>query len=318
MPNKSQKCHLYLNGKDVALDLLSNGWVTVDEYAEEHRQPTDWDEYWPAIQKAQADGQGIYSGKPFKYGKKGAFPTDLETLFKQTKDKSYTGYVDDIEFNFSFKMYVPEYDSTVPVVFKGITIPIIGAEHAKQVRTFIFRNFIQKEFKFTVANEYNKDKEALIVEEEIDEDSITVKFLRHGWARMESGAAMKLDHGYFLSLKTHEDYAKQNKSNLWKDFSGSTGSSFNKTTFDATVMEIHSGDSLTIANTTNLDSQRVYFSNVKAPSPGNPTIEGSTQPWAWEGKDFLRNLLIGKTVRCELEFKREIPIKDEAGLVTSK
>lgn len=46
---------------------------------------------------------------------------------------------------------------------------------------------------------------------------------------------------------------------------------------------------------------------------GNVNIEGSTQPWAFEGKEFLRNLVIGKTVKCELEFKREIPIKDDDG-----
>jgi len=166
---------------------------------------------------------------------------------------------------------------------------------------------------FKVANEFSKDKEALVVEEELSDNSIAVRFLRAGFARMESGAAMKLDHGYFVSLKNHEDFAKQNKSVLWKDFSGPTSGTFTKTTFDATVIEIHSGDSMTIANTTNLEAQRVYFSNVKAPNPGNPQIEGSTQPWAWEGKEFLRNMLVGKTIRCELEFKREIPVKDDAG-----
>jgi staphylococcal nuclease domain-containing protein 1 len=313
MPNKSQQCHVYLDGKDVALTALAAGYASPDENAPTNREPADYDDYWPAYESAKSATKGMWSGKEFKYGKKGALPTDIEALFKATKDKTLTGYIDDIEFNFAFKIYLAEHDATIPVIFKGITIPIIGADHAKSVRTFIFRNFIQKDITFKVSNEFSKDKEALVVEEEMSEHSVAVKFLRAGFARMESGAAMKLDHGYFVGLKNHEDFAKQNKSVLWKDFAGPTGGAFQKTTFDAVVIEIHSGDSLTIANTTNEDAQRVYLSNVKAPNPGNAHVEGSTQPWAWEGKEFLRNMLIGKTIRCELEFKREIPIKDDAG-----
>lgn len=172
---------------------------------------------------------------------------------------------------------------------------------------------IQKDITFKVS-ELNKEKEGFVVSETGMDlaNSITGQLLRAGFARIESGAAMKLDHGYFLGLKLHEDIAKQAKSVLWKDFQGNVGSSFNKSVFEGNVQEVHSADSMTIVNP-NMEANRVYLSNIKGPNMGNPSIEGSTQPWAFEGKEFLRNLLVGKDVKVELEFKRKIPVKDEDG-----
>jgi len=60
-------------------------------------------------------------------------------------------------------------------------------------------------------SELNKEKEGFVVSETGMDlaNSITGQLLRAGFARIESGAAMKLDHGYFLGLKLHEDIAKQ-------------------------------------------------------------------------------------------------------------
>jgi len=313
---KKQEAHIYLNDKNVAIEVLRAGKANLDEEVEDRRMPAEYNDYLDANREAKAGTKGIYSGQPKQYGSKGSLPTNVEELYKVARDKTFSGYIDDMEYNFNFKMVIKEYENTMNILIKGITVPIISADHAKLIRTFLYKNCIQQTLSYKVV-EFNKDKEGLVVIEDNagDENSITAKLLRAGFARIESGAAMKLDHSYFLSLKLHEDFAKRSCLQIWKDFAGNTGASFTKSMFEAIVLEVHSADCMTVANSANpnLDPQRVYLSNIKAQSMGNVNIENSTQPWAFEGKEFLRNLVVGKTVKCELEFKREIPTKDEDG-----
>jgi endonuclease YncB( thermonuclease family) len=315
---KKQEAHIYLGDQNVAVQILRAGYANLDEDPEERRQPSEYDDYLDANREAKAGTKGIYSGSPKKYGSNTSLPTNVEDLYKVTRDKTFSGYIDDCEYNFNFKMFIKEYENTMNILIKGITVPIISADHAKLIRGFLYKNCIQQTLSYKVV-EFSKDKDGLVVIEDnvSDDNSVTAKLLRAGFARIESGAAMKLDHSYFLSLKLHEDFAKSNHSQIWKDFAGNTGSSFTKSMFDAIVLEVHSADCVTVANSANpsLEPQRLYLSNIQAQSMGNVNIENSTQPWAFEGKEFLRNLIIGKTVKCELEFKREIPIKDEDGNV---
>jgi len=53
------------------------------------------------------------------------------------------------------------------------------------------------------------------------------------------------------------------------------------------------------------EATRVYLSNVKAPI--------QAKPFAFEAKESLRKKTIGKKVKVEIEFSKNIPIKKENG-----
>ena len=77
-------------------------------------------------------------------------------------------------------------------------------------------------------------------------------------------------------------------------------------------MEVHSGDSMTIERETDLKTVRVFLSSVKAPSmTGNRenNREPQAEPYAWESKESLRKLAIGKRVRVEMEYDRTVPTR---------
>jgi hypothetical protein len=82
--------------------------------------------------------------------------------------------------------------------------------------------------------------------------------------------------------------------------------------FGGRVTEVHSGDSLTIERESDLKALRVFLSSVKAPSmTGNRENgkEPQPEPYAWESKESLRKLAIGKRVRVEMEYDRVVPTR---------
>ena len=79
--------------------------------------------------------------------------------------------------------------------------------------------------------------------------------------------------------------------------------------FNGRVTEVHSGDSLTIERETDLKALRVFLSSVKAPSMTGhreSSKEPQPEPYAWESKEGLRKLAIGKRVKVEMEYDREV------------
>lgn len=65
-----------------------------------------------------------------------------------------------------------------------------------------------------------------------------------------------------------------------------------------------SGDSVKVLNLEKGDTTRVYLSNVKAPVLG--------KPFAFEAKEALRKRTIGKKVKVEIEFSKNIKVQRES------
>jgi len=76
--------------------------------------------------------------------------------------------------------------------------------------------------------------------------------------------------------------------------------------FEGRVLEVHSGDCLTVEDSKTKNSFRLYLSCCKAPAVRKDRME----PWAFESKEALRKTTIGKEVRVEPEYKVTIPGKE--------
>ena len=83
---------------------------------------------------------------------------------------------------------------------------------------------------------------------------------------------------------------------------------------------MHSGDSLTIERESDLKTLRVFLSSIKAPGmTGNRenSREPQAEPYAWESKEALRKLAIGKRVRVEMEYDRVVPTRSGGEMTMS-
>lgn len=125
------------------------------------------------------------------------------------------------------------------------------------------------------------------------------------------------DSAHYKKLRDGQDIAQINKVGLWKNLEKKEESK-NKTQsydeesskeYEARVIEIHSGDSMTVMINSN-ESRRLFLASIKSPNMSRKEGEDH-EPWAWEAKEYLRKQCIGKNVRIEMEFKKEIELRGE-------
>lgn len=74
------------------------------------------------------------------------------------------------------------------------------------------------------------------------------------------------------------------------------------------MVEVHSGDSVTLIQEDSTIERKVFFASVKAPGFGNQSTD--SEPWGFEAREFVRKVTVGKKVKVNMEFKREIEVKN--------
>ena len=102
-----------------------------------------------------------------------------------------------------------------------------------------------------------------------------------------------------LALREAENFAKRERRGLWADVAP-TETDPNCRVFEATVVEIQSGDTVIV-----LEGQvekRITFSSIRVPR--HQARGGTSDPFAVECKEFVRQKLIGKTVIVSVEYQR--------------
>lgn len=104
-----------------------------------------------------------------------------------------------------------------------------------------------------------------------------------------------------MELKKISQIALESGKGLWKQQQVTKSQSLNEKSYIGTVIEVHSGDSLSVLNPHKNSIDRVYFPNTRAPAAG--------QQWAFQAKETLRRKVIGQKVKVEIEFSKVINVK---------
>jgi len=109
-----------------------------------------------------------------------------------------------------------------------------------------------------------------------------------------------------FKLRESERSARQSKIGLWHSYvPQATNSSKLSDKFSGAVVEVVSGDCLIVKDAANNVERRVMISSIRAPR--GATRDRAAEPWAAEGKEFLRQRLIGKEVSVSMEYTRKVP-----------
>jgi len=113
-------------------------------------------------------------------------------------------------------------------------------------------------------------------------------------------------------LRVAENNAKRSCQGIWHAYAPPVLSSASE--IQGTVLEVQSGDTLIIlpnGKPYNAESDLVKISlaSVRAPRVGNERANRPDEPYAIECKDRLRFLAIGKPVKVNVHYERDIPLQ---------
>lgn len=142
---------------------------------------------------------------------------------------------------------------------------------------------------------------------------IASEILKQGFCRLSTPKDTNFDADYFRELKQAQLIGQSKRAGIWTNLQAEDLNP-NKSgiqDFSGKVVEVHSGDSLTVERENSNEQIRVFLSSIKAPSMGKPRQDAigdpQNDPYAWESKESLRKLAIGKRVKVEMEYSRSIP-----------
>jgi endonuclease YncB( thermonuclease family) len=137
---------------------------------------------------------------------------------------------------------------------------------------------------------------------------IAFEILKNGYAKLNMPKNIDFDAEYFKTLKEGQLIAQGKNLRIWKDFKQEEKKQQQKpsaTDFTGKVVEIHTGDSLTIERDSDFKQFRVFLTTVKAPLLMKKAGE-DPDPYAWDSKEALRKATIGKKVKVIMEFSKTI------------
>ena len=144
---------------------------------------------------------------------------------------------------------------------------------------------------------------------------LATDLVKAGLAKTMEWSLNMMTSGAF-TLREAERTARQSRIGLWHAYVPQTGNSAKLSDkFTGVVAEIASGDTLVVRDNANKQERRVVLSSIRAPR--GPARDRAAEPWFLEGKEFLRQRLIGKEVSVSMEYNRKIPSTTPASASTT-
>lgn len=224
--------------------------------------------------------------------------------------ETFSGYIDNVNFNLSFKVWVDGLDKVIEAKFAWVKIPVINKDHVTKLKNWMSKNLFQRDFKFQVGSV--EDELINIVE---TEGNVLSLLLKMGWARLESEAASEMPADFFGRLREAQDEAQAKRARIWKDLKKKNkGKQIKsdkwplKKRIEVKVMEVHNGDAITVQEPGG-ERLRIFFTNIKAPKYSWANADQGPA-WSFESREFTRTSLIKKKVGLEMDV-RKIIVKEE-------
>lgn len=328
------------NKSNLALECIRNGFATPKIYpngdSEEDENPDDpvkmyERELIAVMEQAKEAKLGIHADVPLVRSITNA-GEDFQTLHLVEKSKKLTskGTVKCvIEYCFDGSRYRchitdPELQDlqygNFTLLLGGVSAPRFGnprqdpptesEEFADEARQFVELRLLQRELEITL---HGTDKSGVCAVGTIHHPrgNIAVELLKNGLAKISEWSVRMMDMNDVPALRMAENTAKRTNLNVWKEYAPPQLAGASE--IYGTVVEVLTGDTLAILpNGEAYDSEtklkKVSLASVRAPRVGNEKLGRPDEPFAHECKDRLRVLTVGKPVKVQINYERDIPM----------
>ena len=318
--NERKFGHIKLDNKIINTEILKNGFAKISFLPKGHEN-IQKSELWTSLQEAEKEGKekkrGIYgdSSENEKHIRK------LHNLADSEEDKAKIDEAIDknkeidaiIEyvFNCAFvSVYIPEWGCFAKVNLRFVSIPSNTKDPLlyKKGKAYCERNCLGKDVKLKIFD-FDENKNLICDIIILDKNqNLAELILKEGYSKSFTGGNKnpKVYNLQDINLaRAAESEAKSKRLGVWHDAVITEKKSIKKEDLedlsDAKCIMVNSGDSLTVLNKKK-DEVRIFLSNLKAPALARFNTEEENKPWAFQSREFARKNLVGKNLKCELDY----------------
>ncbi|EJK45269.1 hypothetical protein THAOC_36119 [Thalassiosira oceanica] len=206
------------------------------------------------------------------------------------------------------------------LILAGVACPRVGnprlnppspsEPHADAAREFVELRLLQRELKISL---HGTDKSGACVVGTVHHPrgSIGCELLKSGLGRISDWTIRMMPPGDVPPLRIAENGAKRANLGVFESYKPPTLTGASE--FTGTVVEIISGDTMMILPQGEVFDddkklKKVSLASIRAPRAGNERTGKPDEPFAFECKDRLRLLAVGKSAKVNIHYEKEIPM----------
>lgn len=188
--------------------------------------------------------------------------------------------------------------------------PTPSEPYGEAARDFVEARLLQRELKVTLHGT-DKSGACLVGTVHHPRGNIAAEILKSGLGRISDWSIRLLSPGDVPPLRIAENAAKRARLGVFETYAAPTFTGASE--YMGTVIEVLSGDTLLIlpnSETYDDDSKlkKVSLASIRAPRTGNEKMGKPDEPYAAECKERLRALTVGKVVKVNIHYEKEIPM----------
>lgn len=133
----------------------------------------------------------------------------------------------------------------------------------------------------------------MYVSSSFDNDKFDTDFAKEAQSKAQE-LGIRVWEGYVNPIKKENKATNNNNNNITQ-----VGN------FEGFIQQVHSGDSLSVKDSKG-NVHRIYLSHIKARPFAKANTDEEDKPWAWQAKEYVRKTFLGKNVKAEFEYSKEI------------
>jgi staphylococcal nuclease domain-containing protein 1 len=304
---------LIMDGVNINLELVKSGLAKVGFVPK--NEAVGKSEYFTKLQAAESEAKkaklNIWSGS--QDNKRKLFTTsdpsfDISTI---PLEKELNIMVDYVINAAVYVVFIKPLNTYVKMTLRFVGIP--NARDTllyKAGKAYAERLILHKDIKAVF---HSVDADRNFVGDLIEKKGSVAYFvIKNGYSKLfiNNNSTYKTED--LNTMKEAQSNAKKERLRIWKNEKGDDEDheekkkpEGTKNEFEATVITVHSGDSVSI-KTSSGEVLRIFLSHMKAPKFAKPNTEEPDQPWAFQAKEYLRKCLVGKKVRCEQDYSKTL------------
>ena len=320
--------HIKLDDKNINVEILKNGFGKIS-FVPKTQEKILKSELWSSLQEAEKEGKDKKRGLYEDNSENKTHIRDLHNLGDTEDDKKKIdeainknleiNAIIEYVFNCAFvSVYIPEWNCFAKVNLRFVSIPsnTKDPDLYKRGKAYCERICLSKDVKLKIFD-FDENKNLICDIIVLDKNqNLLENVLKEGYSKSFTGGN-KNPKVYNLSdinlARAAENEAKSKRVGVWKDAKIIENKSIKKEDVDdlsdVKCIMANSGDSVTVLNKKG-DEIRIFLSNLKAPALAKFGTEEQNKPWAFQSREFVRKNLVGKNLKCDLDYIHKINADD--------